>query len=208
MHKMTLDISHTILTKSDQLNADDLIGNNMILNVTGVKLLSSGGGDQPVVIDYDGGKGKPYKPCKSMRKVLAGLWGVDANQWVGRSMAVYNDPSVKWAGEEVGGIRICALSHIDKTKSVSMNESKHKKTTWIIEPLKVEQKQRAVWPDDKFNAQFDKMKIAIETGKSTVDSIVTFLQKTADLTQSQIDKLNSVKLIEQQSDEDFFGEGE
>ena len=204
MHKMTLDISHTILTKSDQLNADDLIGNNMILNVTGVKLLNSD--DQPIVIDYEGGEGRPYKPCKSMRKVLAGLWGVDANQWIGRTMSVYNDPNVKWSGKEVGGIRICGLSHIDKAKSVSMNESKHKKTTYLIEPLKVEQKQRAVWPDDKFNAQFDKMKIAIETGKSTVDSIVTFLQKTADLTQAQIDKLNSVKLIEKQSDDDFIGD--
>jgi hypothetical protein len=203
---MTLDISHTILTKSDQLNADDLIGNAMVLNVTGVKLLNSD--DQPVVIDYEGGEGRPYKPCKSMRKVLAGLWGVDANQWVGRSMSVYNDPNVKWSGKEVGGIRICGLSHIDKTKSVSMNESKHKKTTYIIEPLKVEQKQRAAWPDDKFNAQFDKMKIAIETGKSTVQSIVDYLRKTADLTDAQIKRLESIQLIEQQSDDNFFGEGE
>ena len=197
-----LDISHTILTKSDQLNADDLIGNNMYLKVTGVKLLNSD--DQPIVIDYEGGEGRPYKPCKSMRKVLAGLWGTDANQWVGRAMSVYNDPNVKWSGKEVGGIRICGLSHIDKAKSVSMNESKHKKTTYIIEPIKLEKKQRAVWPDDKFNAQFDKMKVAIETGKSTVESIVGKFQEKADLTDSQIKRLKDIKLIK--SDDDFIGD--
>ena len=42
-----LDISHTILAKSDQLNADDLIGNEMVLLVTGVKL--AGSDDQPQV---------------------------------------------------------------------------------------------------------------------------------------------------------------
>ena len=123
-----LDISHTILAKSDQLNADDLIGNEMVLLVTGVKL--AGSDDQPLSINYEGADGRPYKPCKSMRKVLAGLWGKDANQWIGKSISVYNDPSVKWAGKETGGIRIKGLSHIDKNKTITLNESKHKKTSY------------------------------------------------------------------------------
>jgi predicted transcriptional regulator len=52
------------------------------------------------------------------------------------------------------------------------------------------------------------MKIAIETGKSTVQSIVDYLRKTADLTDAQIKRLESIQLIEQQSDDNFFGEGE
>jgi len=205
MYKM-LDMSDVILAKSDQLNAEDLIASPMILNVTGVKKINSD--TQPVFIDYEGGEGRPYKPCKGMVKALSALWSLDGHEWIGKSIRVYMEPSAVYAGKETGGIRINGLSHIDSDKKVTVSESRFKKVTYLIEKLDIEQKQRAAWPDDKFNPQFDKMKTAIETGKSTVDSIVTFLQKTADLTQSQIDRLNSVELIEQQSDDDFFGEGE
>ena len=199
-----LDVSSTILSKSDQLNASDLIGNEMILEVSGVHLVSSP--DQPMIINYINDDGRPYKPCKSMRRVLVGLWGKDASQWSGRCIGVYNEPTVKWAGKEEGGIRIKALSHIDKNKSVTTSESKHKKTTYLINVLQVEQKSRPVWPDDKFNAQFDKMKASIESGKSDAAKIITHLQKTADVTDDQIKRLAGIKPIEQQSDDEFFGD--
>lgn len=199
-----LDISHTILTKSDQLNADDLIGNEMIITVTGVKL--GGGDDQPLTINYENDNGHPYKPCKSMRKVLAGLWGKDANKWLGQSMQLFNDPSVRWSGKEVGGIRISGLSGIDKAKNISMNESKHKKVTYTIERIDVTPAQRPVWPNDKFNDQFDRMKASIESGKSDAAKIITHLQKTADVTDEQIKRLSEIKLITEQSDDEFFNE--
>lgn len=199
-----LDVSSTILSKSDQLNASDLIGNEMTLEVTGVNLVSSP--DQPMVINYLGDDGRPYKPCKSMRRVLVGLWGKDASQWNGRVIGVYNEPTVKWAGKEEGGIRIKSLSHIDKNKSVTTSESKHKKTTYLISVLEVEQKARATWPDDKFNAQFDKMKASIESGKSDAAKVIAYLQKTADVTDEQIKRLSEIKVITEQSDDEFFNE--
>ena len=200
-----LDISSTILSKSDQLNASDLIGNDMILNVTDVRIVNSD--DQPLVIDYTDSQGRPYKPCKSMRRVLAGLWGKDASQWIGRSLAVYNEPSVKWAGKQEGGIRIKSMSHIDKDKSVTTSESKHKKITYLITKLAVVEQQRPTWTDDKFNLQFDKMKLSIETGKSNAAAIITHLQKAADVTDEQITRLSEITLISEQSDEQFFNEG-
>ena len=200
-----LDVSSTILSKSDQLNASDLIGNEMILTVSGVHLVSSP--DQPMVINYIDDDGRPYKPCKSMRRVLVGLWGKDASQWIGRSVGVYNEPSVKWAGKEEGGVRIKSMSHIEKNKSVTTSESKHKKTTYLISVLQVEQKHREVWPDDKFNAVFEKMKLSIETGKADAPKIIAHLQKTADVTDAQKSKLEAVTLATDQSDDEFFNEG-
>jgi hypothetical protein len=34
--------------------------------------------DQPVAVNYEGDAGKPYKPCKSMRRVMVHCWGKDA----------------------------------------------------------------------------------------------------------------------------------
>ena len=199
-----LDVSSTILSKSDQLNASDLIGNEMILTVSNVNLVSSP--DQPMVINWEGDEGRAYKPCKSMRRVLVGLWGKDASQWIGRSIGVYNEPTVKWAGKEEGGIRIKSLSHIDKNKSVTTSESKHKKTTYLISVLQVEQKQRPVWPDDKFTAQLPKIQAAIEGGTSTAEKIITSLMKKADLTDAQVAAISDFS-VKEQTDDEFFNEG-
>ena len=200
-----LDVSGTILSKSDQLNASDLIGNEMILTVSNVNLVSSP--DQPMVVNWEGDEGRAYKPCKSMRRVLVGLWGKDASQWIGRSIGVYNEPTVKWAGKEEGGIRIKSLSHIDKNKSVTTSESKHKKTTYLISALQVEQKQRPVWPDDKFKERLPKIKLAIQGGTSTAEIIITSLMTKADLTDAQINLIGGYSVAEQTNDE-FFNEGQ
>lgn len=122
------DISNlrsTIIPKSDQLNADQLLGADMPITVTSVSLAASP--DQPLIIHYDGENGRPFKPCKTMRKVLIALWGEDGNAWTGRSMLLYCDTKVKWAGEEVGGIRIKSVSHIDCDKMLSLTETRGKK---------------------------------------------------------------------------------
>jgi hypothetical protein len=122
------DISNlrpTIIPKSDQLNADQLLNAELPITVTSVSLSASL--DQPVSIHYAGENGRPFKPCKTMRKALIALWGEDGNAWIGRSMLLYCEPTVKWAGEEVGGIRIKAVSHIDCDKMLSLTETRGKK---------------------------------------------------------------------------------
>src|SRR5690606_25044456 len=99
-----VDISSTIIAKSDQLNADDLIGGPITVTITNVSLTESP--DQPLTINYDGDNGRPYKPCKSMRRVLAAAWGNDGSKFIGRRVTLFRDPRVKWAGQEVGGVRI------------------------------------------------------------------------------------------------------
>ena len=98
--------------KSDQLNYVDLGSNGeRVLNVTAV---TTNTGEQPVSVFYQGDNGKPWKPSKGMIRVLIDAYGDDDQNLVGKSILVYGDPTAKWAGKEVGGIRIKALSHIDK----------------------------------------------------------------------------------------------
>ena len=128
-----IDVSSTIVAKSDQLNADDLIGGReVVVQITGVSKVAA---DQPVVVAITGGH-QPWKPCKTMRRVLVEAWGVDASQWVGRWLTLYRDAAVKWSGEAVGGIRIRAMSHITRRVTLSLAVSKGKKVTHVIEILK------------------------------------------------------------------------
>jgi hypothetical protein len=79
------------------------------ITITGVTV-KGGGQEQPVAIHFEGDDGKPYKPCKSMSRVLVSAWGPDSSKYVGRSLTLYCDPKVKWGGMEVGGIRISHMS--------------------------------------------------------------------------------------------------
>ena len=132
-----MDISGTIAPKSDQLNADDLIAGPKTIRVTRVTANESSV-EQPVNIYYDGDGGKPYRPCKSMRRVLIAAWGADASVYAGRSMTLYRDASVTWGGMEVGGIRISHLSHLDKEMVMALTASKKARKLHKVLPLKVE----------------------------------------------------------------------
>lgn len=130
-----LDITKTIEAKSDQLNADDLIGTSKVLTITEVKL---GSAEQPIILHYEGDEGKPYKPSKGMRRVLVAGWGTDGHSYVGRALRVYNDPTVKYAGKEVGGIRISEMSDLANAISIPLTLTRGKKIAFIVKPLKTE----------------------------------------------------------------------
>ena len=126
------DLRPTIIPKSDQLNAEQLIGGPITIRVTDVRI---GSDDQPVVVSYEGDGGRPFKPGKTCRKILIFAWGEDGRQWIGRSMTLYNDPSVKFGGADVGGIRISHLSDIPKDLHVSLTATKGKKAPHVIKML-------------------------------------------------------------------------
>jgi hypothetical protein len=129
------DLRSTIVPKSDQLNAEQLLTGPMTIKVTGVTV--SNNAEQPVAIAYEGDDGRPYKPCKTMRKVLILAWGHNGSEWAGKSITLYNDPAVKFGGQSVGGIRISHVSHIDKDFGVALTATKGKKTLHTIKALKV-----------------------------------------------------------------------
>ncbi|MCE2579539.1 hypothetical protein LDL36_13770 [Komagataeibacter sp. FNDCR1] len=130
-----VDLSKTIAAKSDQLNADDLIGAPMTLTITRV---SKGAPDQPVHIFYEGGGKKSFRPCKSMRRVLANIWGPDGTSYVGKSLVVFRDPDVKYGGESVGGVRISHMSGINGATQTSLIVTRGRRSIYTVEPLRVD----------------------------------------------------------------------
>ncbi len=128
------DLSQTIAPKSDQLNSDDLIAGPMTIKITKVSA-NPGSPEQPISLFFEGDGGKPYKPCKSMRRVLVNTWGSDGNKFPGRSMTLYRDPAVKFGGFDVGGIRISHMTDIAKPVTMALTASKANRKPFTVQPL-------------------------------------------------------------------------
>jgi len=127
-------MSASIEAKSSQLNADDLIGKTITITIT--KVSGTGDAQQPIAIHYEGDNGKPFMPCKTVRRILVHVWGVDGAKYIGRSMTLYRDEKVKFGGIEVGGIRISHMSDIDKPVTLALTASKANKKPFTVQPLK------------------------------------------------------------------------
>ena len=128
------DLSDTITPNSQQLNADDLLTGPRTITITGVA--GSGDPQQPISINFEGDHGKPYKPCKSMRRVMVAAWGKDGKAYAGRSLTLYCDPKVKFGGIEVGGIRISHMSDISEPKiTMALTASKAKRAPFTVQRI-------------------------------------------------------------------------
>lgn len=172
------DLTFSIKPKSDQLNADDLLVCSKVITVTKVNL---GNKENPVVINYQGDDGRPYKPCKSMRRVLIAAWGRDGNQWLGRSMQLYCDPSVKYAGQEVGGIRISHLTNIPRKMSMKLTAARGRKALFEVDVLQLQ--QRGEYKD--FELGLVKMKKVIESGEMTAEQVIAKCEEKHIITEEQ-----------------------
>ena len=128
------DLSKTVEPKSDQIGYDDLIVGPRTVKITKVSLCN---GEQPISINFDGDNGKPYKPCKTCRRILIHVWGADGKLYEGRMMTLYGDPDVVFGGQKVGGIRISHMSNIDKPVTMSLTASKAKRKPYTVQPLNV-----------------------------------------------------------------------
>lgn len=132
-----LSMADVIIPKSDQWNADDFVAGPITFTIRDVHI--RGGQEQPVNILLDGSD-KAYRPCKSMSRVLVAVWGPDAKQYVGRSLTLYRDPSVKWAGMEVGGIRISHMTHMERPMTMALTATKGSRKPYTVQPLVAEVK--------------------------------------------------------------------
>lgn len=128
-----MDVSSAIVAKSDQLNAVDIIGRDVTVTIVDVK---QGPADQPVHIITDAyGPSRPWKASKTALRDIVQAWGTDSTVWVGRRITLFNDPEVLWAGQPVGGIRIRAMSHIDKAFEAKHVITRGKTKKVMIQPL-------------------------------------------------------------------------
>lgn len=127
-----MDLSVTIIPKSDQINSEDLLTGPITVTVESV---SAGTAEQPVdfhLVEYPG---RAYRPSKTMRRVIVKAWGAQSDAYAGRRMTLYRDPDVKFGGQKVGGIKISHLSHIDKAFQLALTETRGKRAVHDVKPL-------------------------------------------------------------------------
>lgn len=128
-----MDLTQAIIAKSDQLNASDLISGPRTFTIHEVR---EGNQDQPCQIFLTEWPGRPFKPSKTVMRILVHAWGKETDDWPqGARMTLFRDPSAKWAGEEVGGIRVSHLSHIAERFKIALRESQKKSVLYTIDLL-------------------------------------------------------------------------
>lgn len=136
-----MDITKTVEPRSDQLNYDDVAARDLTITVVEVK---QGPPDQPVELHNAEYPGRPYKPGKSMRRVLIAAWGTEASAYVGRRIQLYGDPTIRFGKDAVGGIRIRALSHITEPLTVALTVTRGKRAPFTVQPLVIESDNSAL----------------------------------------------------------------
>jgi hypothetical protein len=127
-----MDLTDTIVPRSDQLNSDDLFASPRTVTITDVR---QGNAEQPVDIHLAEYPGRPFKPSKTVRRILVAAWGPDGDAYVGRRLTLYRDPDVKFGGQDVGGIRVSHMSHIGKPMKLALTSTRGKKAPHIVQPL-------------------------------------------------------------------------
>lgn len=146
-----MDLTESIAPRSDQVNADDLVGGPITYTIREVR---QGAAEQPfdfMLVETD----RAYRPSKTMRRLIVAAWGADANQYTGRRLTLYRDPTIKFGGQAVGGIRISFMSHIEKRIVEKFQTTRGKRETFTVDPLPPEApavdpriaKLRAEWND-------------------------------------------------------------
>ena len=128
-----VDMSQFVAAKTDQLGAEDLLTEPRTITIT--RVTGSESNEQPVNIYFRGDGGKPWRPCKTARRLLLRVWGRNAAEYVGRSLTIYRDDTVKFGGLQVGGIRISHMSHIDAPQTHAVLASQKKMQALTVKPL-------------------------------------------------------------------------
>jgi hypothetical protein len=128
---MSMDLTESIIPRSDQINADDLIAGPITYTIREV---IQGVAESPFdfkLVETE----RAYRPSKTMRRVIVNAWGPEAANYAGRRLTLYREPTIKFGGQTVGGIRISALSHIDKRLEVMLQTTRGKREKFTVDPL-------------------------------------------------------------------------
>lgn len=122
----------TAEARSDQWNAEDFIGSDRVFTVEKV---TEGKATQPFDI-YLAGESKVWRPPKTVRALLIAAWGDESDVWTGRQVQLYYDPEVVYGGKKVGGVRVRAMSHIERPVRMMLQKRRGEKVEHVIDVLK------------------------------------------------------------------------
>jgi len=140
-----MDLTESIAPKSDQLNAEDLLTGPRTFTIEKV---NAGNAEQPINVHLAELPGRPYRPSKSMRRLLVAAWGAEGEAYTGRRLTLYRNPEIKFGGDKVGGIEISHLSHIKKSIDVALAVTRGRRKIFTVAPLPSNQQATPAIPED------------------------------------------------------------
>lgn len=126
-----MDITSSLAPRSDQINADDLVAGPQTFTIREVV---GGKAEQPydfLLVETD----RAFRPAVTMRRLIAAAWGVNADDYVGRRLTVYRDPTIRFGKDVVGGVRISHMSDIPGRVEVKVQVTRGKREVFAVEPL-------------------------------------------------------------------------
>ena len=126
-----VDVTKALEPRSDQLNADDALAGPITIHVTGAGISTEG----QLIITTTEYPQRPWHVSKGMGRFIAAIWGNESDEWVGKALTLYRDPDVKYAGQAVGGLRIAAMSVLDKPFTGPLRIMRGKSVPFTIQPL-------------------------------------------------------------------------
>jgi hypothetical protein len=139
---MTLDITKTMVGKTDQLNAYDLLSGPRTIKIRDVKIVEKDA-QQPLLVYFDGDDGKPWKPALTVRRILGLVWGLDASKWIGLHCTIWCDQKVSFGGSDVGGIRVSHMEGLSQPRKLNLATARNARGNFTVQPLRIEKKSGA-----------------------------------------------------------------
>jgi len=127
-----MDLTASIIPKSDQINADDLMAGPITATIEDVR---SGSAEQPVDVILKEYPGRAYRPSKSMRRVLVSAWGKEGANYVGKRLTLFRNPDIAFGGIKLGGVEIAAMSDLEKPLTVALTTTRSKRKPFTVQPL-------------------------------------------------------------------------
>lgn len=183
-----MNIREFVKIKSDRLNFEDFIMGSQDFTIAklGRKVDQ---GNVRLLMFFEGREATPYWVPKGMVKCLSNPegWGEsEFSEWIGRKVRLFGEPTVVYAGKELGGIRISHISHIPAPYSTKITERRGVRIDYVISPL-----EEVAYPVERFNANLPAWIAAIAGGKATADAIIAKVEQSGKLTDEQKDKIRN-----------------
>lgn len=177
------DVTETLQSNSDQLNAVDLLTGPQNVKILAVNIKKSD--KQPITIKIDGDR-QPFKPCLSMRRVLADLMGPSSQAWIGHSLTLYCAGEVTFGPNMVGGVRISHSTGITAPVKTQIRVSRSKVETWTTLPLMLE---LPAYPKEQLDKNSAAWKELFAAGTSTPEGLIKKMQAKFTLTDVQKEEI-------------------
>lgn len=118
--------------RSDQWNGVDFLAGSRVFTIAGVR---PGKAEQKYDIDLVEGEGRCWRPPLTVLRLLIKAWGDDSTAWIGRRVELYRDDNVTFGKDKVGGVRLAAMSHIDRPLTIALPASRNKQDVHKVQPL-------------------------------------------------------------------------